>query len=87
MNKYNAVITLGTKRESLTNAGQTFDVTDEITMDVTANIHSYAIGGPGLGSQRSTVNIKFSCIGKDHVRPSAVSINEAGDVVVSFGSN
>lgn len=86
MNKYNAVITLGTKRESLTHNNQTHAVTDEMTMDVTANIESYAIGGAGLGVPRSTVNIKFSCLGHDLVMPSAVSIDDNGVVRVTFGS-
>lgn len=85
MNKYNAVITLGTKRESLTEAGETFDVTDEITMDVTANIESYAIDGGYLGVPRSTVNIKFSCLGESLITPASASINESGVLVVTFG--
>lgn len=86
MSKYNAVITLGTKRENLTEDNMTFEVTDEITMDVTANIEAYAIGSR-LGIPASRVYLKFSCLGQSLVTPNAVSIDDDGNVVVSFGTN
>lgn len=86
MSKHNAVITLGCERESLTEDNMTFDVTDEVTLHVSADIESYAVGST-LGIPPSKVYIKFSCLGQSLVIPRAVSVDADGNVVVSFGLN